>query len=329
MKSLITITSLIISMCIGVTLYSQSPGATPAAMFLQMQTDARTAAMGGVHNISAPGCFNVFYNPSADLFSTYKFGFGAGASYRNEFPEHKLFSIAGYSKAGDKNLIALGIRYYNYPKTELFDNNNILTGYSKPNELSFDLGYARKIGNKLSISAVGRYIYSHMDDNNKAGFAIAADFGITYMTPLNFKDREGAYWSIAASTLNFGSKLKYSNRNFNLPTSIGFSSTLHLPLSTNHQITTTGSINYPVFTSASSAVELGLGAEYKVYKLLSLRAGYHISDADKGFGSYPTVGLGVDLFGIKADLSYWPAATTEREFRNYILLSLSTPFVFF
>ena len=47
-----------------------------------------------------------------------------------------------------------------------FNGNELGSGH--PREFSFDLGYSRKLGDKLSIALAGRYIYSNLASDNAA-----------------------------------------------------------------------------------------------------------------------------------------------------------------
>ena len=54
----------------------------------------------------------------------------------------------------------------------------------------------------------------------------------------------------------------------------------------------------------SGALMAGLGLQYSIKDIVTLRAGYHYGDAEKALPSFVSAGLGVKLSGVKLDFAY-------------------------
>lgn len=298
---------------------------TPGVMFLEIQTDARSAAMGGVSNISEPNAFSIFNNASANLFSAEKMGFGATLSARENFKDMNLYSLGAYYNLNEKNCISIGFRYYDYPNLEIAGGTSANVDKFRPKEMAFDIGYGYKLTNNLSLSVTLQYINSdmgtHMD--MKKGNAFAAGFGLTYMTPL--KNLEGGNWSFALAANNFGAKIKYDEQEYHLPSSVTAGTAVHLPFSENHKLTGTVNLRYRAIPSSFNTFEAGFGGEFNFYKYGFLRAGYHLGDDEKGLGNFTTLGAGVSIKQIKVDFAYH-VGMQNKEYQHVAFVSLSAFF---
>ncbi len=87
-------------------------------------------------------------------------------------------------------------------------------GEGRPRELGVDVGYSRKLSDKIGIGLALRYINSNLasgyasnGQTYKAGTAIAADLSFYY----NATDANGQGWAFGAALSNLGSKIGYTN----------------------------------------------------------------------------------------------------------------------
>ena len=60
----------------------------------------------------------------------------------------------------------------------------------------------------------------------------------------------------------------------------------------------------------SGALMAGLGVEYTIVDIVSLRGGFHYGDAAKAIPMYASLGLGVKFAGVHLDFSYLLASQT-------------------
>lgn len=297
----------------------------PAAMFIETQMNARDAAMGGVSNISKSSAFGVFSNSSANLFSKDKIEVGTSLSSTNDFSGNKLFSLGSYINISSNHGVSLGIRYFDYPSIDIIDISSKKEKSFAPKEMTLDLGYAYLINEKLAVSLTGRYIRSDLGrfDETKIANAIAGDLGITYKTDLETID--GGSLSLALAASNFGTKLKYTEEEYDMPAALRFGSSVHVPFNDNHKVTAALNVGYRLFPSNFKSTEAGIGAEYNLYQHGFIRAGYHVAQETKGLGDFVSLGAGIEFKPIRLDVANW-IGVNDREFRNTLFINLTATF---
>lgn len=303
---------------------------TPSAMFLEVASDARSTAMGGVMGVSESSAFSVFNNASATLFSAQNLGFGATLSARDNFKDMNLYSLGGFYNFGEKSGISVGLRYFDYPSIAITGGTTggtttVGSNKFKPKEMALNLGYGYKLTNNLSLSLTLQYINSDMGTHTgmKKADVFAASLGITYLAPLAVV--EGASWSLGMAATNFGTKMKYDEKEYQLPSSLAGGTAVHLPFSAHHQLTGTLNVRYRALPSTFSTFEAGIGAEYNFYKYGFVRAGYHFGNDEKGLGNFTTLGAGVNIKPLKIDFAYHVGMPNE-DFRHVAFVSLSAFF---
>lgn len=304
---------------------AQSISEAPAAMFLEVRTDARTTAMGGMASLTQAGPFAIFDNPSATLLSDNNIMAGASLSARSSFSEGNLYSAALFYRAGTRSGFGLGARSYGYDEIALTDEHGTLLSSFRPKEMALDLSYGHMLTDHLALSLTVRYIYSDLGTGPslQKGNAFAGDLGLTWHSSLLLMD--GASWSMGLTASNFGTRIRYSETGYSLPSVLRAGAAIHLPFSENHRLTGTATLGYRVLPASFSAFEAGAGAEYNLFRYGFLRAGLHVSDSEKGMGTFPTLGAGITWSGIRVDLAWW-AGVPEQEYRNTLFVSLSAQF---
>lgn len=211
---------------------------TTAVPFMRITPDARSGAMGDVGVALSPDANAQYWNVAKLAMSDKDAG--ASITYtpwlKDLVPDIFLAYLAGYVKFGDaeeKNqAISASLRYFNLGDINYTDFNAQPAGTGKPREVSFDIGYSRKLSNVLSIGISGKIIHSNIINgagnsngvNYKPGNAFAVDFGVFYTKELNTNEETGKGSSINAglAITNLGSKISYSNdRKDFIPTNLG------------------------------------------------------------------------------------------------------------
>lgn len=297
-----------------------------AANFLRIQPDARTSAMGNAR-IAVSASANAAFNNIAQIpFAEENSGIAVTYSpWLKEIANNMfLATIAGYHKLDDEQALSASLRYFNLGDAPVTDYNGNLLQTVKPKELSFDVGYARKLSKKISLGLAFRYINSRLvqgDYNGtpyKAASAVAADISASF----NNLDKEGQGFTAGLVIANLGTKMSYTRNDaqkYFLPATLGIGAAYTFVINEKNTVTlavdankllapiatqspdSTGKSAYYEQSITSSWVEsfkgnaqvaLSGGVEYSYDRLIAFRAGYHYDDKTQGDQSYVTGGVG-------------------------------------
>jgi len=196
----------------------QLPVVTTAVPMLRISADARTGGMGDASLAIAPDANSVFTNLSKIPFMENKSGIALTYSpWLKDIgvTDVYLMSFAGYYKLSDDQAITTSIRYFNLGSIQFVDYSGNTLASQNPREFSWDIGYSRKLSDKIGVALALRYINSKLatgDVNNsgvsyKAGTSVAGDLSFYYNGV-----REGTGgWSFGAAITNLGTKIAYTN----------------------------------------------------------------------------------------------------------------------
>jgi hypothetical protein len=210
---------------------------TTAVPFLRISPDARSGAMGDVGVATEADVFASYWNIGKLVMN--KKRTGGGLTYtpwlRDLVNDIYLANLAGYTKFGenDNQAVSANLRYFNLGSIAFKSVDAQDLGTGNPREFAFDLGYSRKLSEKLSIGVAGRYINSNLSAGPatlpgtvfKPGNAFATDMGVFYTTPMNKEVEDGDRLNLGMSITNLGTKISYNNvkRDF-LPTNLALGS---------------------------------------------------------------------------------------------------------
>lgn len=234
--------------CISNTLLTAVP-------FLRITPDARSGAMGDAGVALAPNANSMHFNASNLVFSEEQSGFSFTYTpwLRNlNLDDIFLLYVSGFYKLDENQAIGGGIRFFSLGDIDFTDAQGGSLGTGRPREGEFTAAYARKLGDKLSASLSGKYIFSNLasglqvngvDINTASSFA--ADFGLNYRT----KTKLGGYngeWSYGLAITNIGSKLSFirdnSVKDF-IPANLGLGTALKLDFDDYNSLTFTLDFN--------------------------------------------------------------------------------------
>lgn len=215
---------------------------------LGIAPDARGAAMGDIGAATDPDAYSQFWNPSK-----YAFAYSQAAvslSYtpwlRKLVNDIFLADLSGYYKIGsnDNQAISASLRYFSLGEVTTGEEEGIVSQSLNPYELSFDIGYSRKLSEKFSMGVAFRYIYSalgfsesYADDQNTGASAFAADISGFYTT-YPIIGRNECQWSWGWNISNIGTKVSYDggeNPAF-LPTNLRLGTSFTFPLADYHTL---------------------------------------------------------------------------------------------
>ena len=215
---------------------------------LNIAPDARGASMGDLGAATDPDANSQFWNPSK-----YAFAYGQGAlslSYtpwlRKLVNDIFLANLSGYWKVGtgDNQSVSASLRYFSLGEVGTYDSTGALSQSLNPYELSFDVGYSRKLSEKFSMGVVFRYIYSDLGfsesyagDQTVGASAFSADIS-GYYTTYPVIGRNECQWSWGWNISNIGSKVSYNNGEDPafLPTNLKLGTMFMFPLADYHTL---------------------------------------------------------------------------------------------
>jgi len=207
---------------------------TTAVPFLRISPDARTGGMGDLSLATSPDANSGFYNLAKIPFNESKGGVGVTYTpWLKDLGLNDVYlaSLAGYYKFDELQAINASVRYFSLGNIQFTDNlGNDLNSF-RPKEFGIDVGYSRKLSDKVGIGVGLKYIYSNLaggaatnGSNYKAGTAVAGDLGFYY----EGKNEIGTGWAFGVALTNLGSKIAYTDnadqKDF-IPANLGFGTT--------------------------------------------------------------------------------------------------------
>jgi hypothetical protein len=218
---------------------SESNNIVTAVPFLLITPDARAGSMGDAGVAVAGDVNSASINAAKLAFLDKPYGFAVSYSpwLKSLVPDISLTYLSGFYKLDDRNTIGASLRYFSLGSIQLTDINQQELGIANPNELAFDVSFARNFGEDFSLGTTLRYIYSNLASGQfasgqvRGGNAIAVDVSGLYKTPVNLFGKQ-AVFSAGANISNIGTKMNYSDvgQGFFLPTNfkLGGASTIIL-----------------------------------------------------------------------------------------------------
>jgi hypothetical protein len=207
---------------------------TTAVPFLRISPDARTGGMGDLSVATSPDANSGFYNLAKIPFNESQAGVGVTYTpWLKDLGLNDVYlaSLAGYYKFDENQAINASVRYFSLGNIQFTDNlGNDLNSF-RPKEFGIDVGYSRKLSEKMGIGVGLKYIYSNLaggaatnGSNYKAGTAIAGDLGFYF----DGKNEIGTGWAFGVALTNLGSKIAYTDnadqKDF-IPANLGFGTT--------------------------------------------------------------------------------------------------------
>jgi hypothetical protein len=319
---------------------------TTAVPSLRISSDARSNAMGSAGIAISPDVNAVYWNLGKLPFTETTGAISANYSpWLSEWASDMyLASVAGYFKLSRNEAIHGLIRYFNLGNIQFTDGNGNHLQSAHPNEFGINIGYSKKLSERLGVGLGIQYIRSNLANGTqngvefKASNALAADLGFFY--DLRKEDKAG--WSFGAALSNLGSKISYtkngSQKNF-LPANLGIGTSytkvfddqnnLSFALDINKLLVPTApasgdsvalvsyrnkSVAGSWFSSFSDAPggfseelkewQISIGAEYWYNNQFALRAGYFYEDKMKGDRKYFSTGAGIKFNVFTVNFSY-------------------------
>lgn len=271
-----------------------------AVPFLNIPSDARTAAMGGTGIALEKGAFTLDDNMATSAMTHRTAAFGANFwSWAPSTSALKLINASGYYRFG-KFAVALGGKYCMEKPFDVVSAVGKPLGTYTPSSFTLGAGFAYRIIDPLAVGVTLRYISANYYENVKEG-TVAADINVTFS--------KGGLRA-AVGVANLGGKIKGSS----LPAMAKVGAAYHIG-----GFQASAEVDY-LFAGAIMA---GIGAEYGFKDIAFIRAGFHYGDAQKAIPTYASVGLGVQYWGVRLDATW---ITASKVLGNSLGFSLSYSF---
>lgn len=188
---------------------------TTAVPFLRISPDARAGGMGDIGIATSADAASGFWNMGKVAFNESKGGVLATYTpwLKNLVNDVYLASLSGYYKFDELQAVNVGLRYFSLGNIQFTDGVGNSWGSGKPREFSFDVGYSRKLSEKLGLGIALRYINSDLTNGvpsgsttYKAGNSVAGDIGFYY----DGKNEQGDGFAFGATLTNLGAKISYT-----------------------------------------------------------------------------------------------------------------------
>tara|TARA_B110000037_G_scaffold214255_1_gene269892 strand:- start:4225 stop:5478 length:1254 start_codon:yes stop_codon:yes gene_type:complete len=247
---------------------------TTAVPFLRINPDARAGALGYASIATSPDANGIFANAAKMAFIEYKQKDGSIDKNGNNFGVSLTFipwlrgiandvymaDLAGYYNLRNKKnkdiqqSISASLRFFSLGSITFTNDIGTETGQGNPQELAFDINYARKLSKKFGVALGLRYIYSNLGtgvagSNMSPGNAVAADLSMFYTTPIKVKKvLKGMDFNFGLALTNIGSKMSYtkngneSDKDF-LPANMGLGFGLEMDIDDFNEINVYFDIN--------------------------------------------------------------------------------------
>jgi hypothetical protein len=334
----------------GPTLAGQTCAITTAVPFLTINPDSRSGATGDAGVATGKNANAIFMNASTLAFTESKFGFALNYVpwLRNIVPSINLFYLPAYYNFGENGGVINGaLTFFSLGDINLTNATGQATGIINPSEFAFQVGYARKVTNRLAAGVNLRYIYSGLTGATNSGGisanpgqSFSGDFHIFNKIPFTLGSNDMAIrWGFCAS--NIGAKMSYTNasaadQDF-LPTNLRIGYSLDFKLDEANVVSIVNDFNKlmvptvgspynrsnvitGMFQSFSDAgtfsnelaeVNWGLGLEYDYDKTFAARLGYFYEDPDRGNRRFISAGAGLKFNVFALDVAYLFSATAN------------------
>jgi len=206
----------------GTAYTGQQNNYIPTGMpILLIAPDAVSSALGDAGAASTPDVYSAHWNNAKFAFIDGKMGISTTFTpwLRNlHVGDMNLLYLGGYYRINSRSTAAASLTYFSLGEMENTDNEGNVIGTLHPNEFAFDMTYALKITDNLSLGATGRFINSDLTNGatveDGAGHtstnparSLAADVGLYYDRIIDLDQ------SIALGMFisNLGAKLSYSD----------------------------------------------------------------------------------------------------------------------
>ena len=272
---------------------------------LLIGADPAAYGRGGASVAAAADAFAVDNNTAAMSLSDKKFDIAATyGMWSPKAADNTLAGLGAFFRVNDKIAVGLSGRLLLDKPYDIATPYGRVTGTFTPKDIVAGLGVSYAVTDNISLGLTARMLASSIGEE-LSGNAFAGD-----LTAMYAKDA----FSAALGVCNVGSALSYGGESYALPMFAKAGAAYSAS-----GFTASAEVDY-LFSGALMA---GVGAEYCIVDIVSLRAGFHYGDAAKAIPTYASVGLGVKFAGVHLDAAYLLAS---KALGNTLTVSLGYAF---
>ena len=202
---------------------------TTAVPFVLIAADARAAGMGDIGVSSSADAFSQQWNPAKYAFAISKQGLGVTYTPYLSQLVNDIFlgNLTYYNRLNERSAIGASLRYFSLGDIELRETIDQDPLIQSPNEFTFDVSYALRLGERFSMAVAGRYLRSDLkiqasNEDASAASSFAVDVAGFYQSEeIAYNDFDGR-WRMGFNISNIGTKIKYDEvgQENNLPTNL-------------------------------------------------------------------------------------------------------------
>ncbi|MDR6301941.1 type IX secretion system outer membrane channel protein PorV [Mesonia maritima] len=191
---------------------------TTAVPFLLISGDARASGMADMGVATSADTYSQQWNPAKYAFVEDQQG--VGISYvpylRELVNDINVGQVNYYNRINERSAFAASLRYFNLGEIESRQTAEQEALILKPNQVSFDLTYALRLGEQISMAVTGRYIRSDLRlQTSNADASAANSFGVDisafYQSEEIAYDNFNGRWRGGINISNIGPKIKYDD----------------------------------------------------------------------------------------------------------------------
>ncbi|MGB0929574.1 MAG: type IX secretion system outer membrane channel protein PorV [Chitinophagales bacterium] len=226
-----------------------------AIPFLRINPDGRTGGLGEAGLATSPDAGALYHNVSKLAFVEQDMSLGLTYTpwLTRLVDDIFLAYLSGYKRIDDLSTIGVSIRYFSLGNIQFTDIVGTEAGNYSPNELAIDLGYSRKLSDRLSTGITLKYGRSDLATGQqvssgsivKAANVVAADISVYYQNPdATFLGNEATF-SWGAAITNIGNKVSYTEdqtKDF-IPINLGLGTAIDMQMDEYNSLMFTFDIN--------------------------------------------------------------------------------------
>jgi len=277
---------------------------TSGAQLLKIGVGAKAVGMGESYVAAADDVYAAYWNPAGlSHVETSQLGF-----MHNEWFEGIRYEFLGYvHPIGDLGTLAGSVSYVSMGDLDKTDENGKEMGTFHPYDILMALSFGKRLNQSVSLGVNAKFLREQIDEENAQAFAV--DIGGLYFVP-------GSSLVLGANVQHMGTKMKFVTESFSLPMNLKLGAAYAM---IDGALTLAVDVNQPV----DNDMNMGLGIDYKIMGIMSLRAGYTyaLGGNDLGTASGLRAGVGVAITDYKLDYAFVPYGELGQAHRISLLAS--------
>jgi len=264
---------------------------TSSAQFLTLGSGARNAAMGQSGVSGTQSSSDMYWNPAGLVEITNP---SLSLMHAAWFADTSYQWASFVLPVEEIRAIGFGVQFMNYGNINSYDTTGLKTGELSPNDMAISASYSTKVTNYIDVGASAKYISSTIKNT---ATTYAFDAGGIYWVDVN-----DCNLRVALAVRNIGGKLKYVNKEENLPETIAAG----LCYEITENLQALSDINFPTYSDAY----FGTGAEY-TFNLnneikLDCRGGYNSLNSNTNGVTNISAGFGLTYNEYRIDYAFLP-----------------------